>query len=69
MELHGTLENNLAAAIQSARRLKGHPVHGDTFDYWKSLLDHARRELGNASADHVEALIVELENEIADITS
>ena len=68
MELHGTLLNNLTSAVQSARRLKGHPVHVDTLDHWRSLLDHARRERVDGSAEQIEALIVQLEKELADRT-
>jgi hypothetical protein len=42
MELHGSLSENLSAALKSMRRLKGHPVHADTIDYWYSLVTHVR---------------------------
>jgi hypothetical protein len=66
MELHGSIANNLTSAVQSARRLRGHPVHADTLDHWRDLLNHARQELANGSTEPVQALIVELENELAD---
>jgi hypothetical protein len=66
MELHGSVANNLTSAVRSARRLRGHPIHQDTIDHWKSLLDHARRELAKGSAEPTRLLIVELENELAD---
>jgi hypothetical protein len=66
MELHGTLANNLTSAVQSARRLRGHPVHGDTIRHWTDLLHHARRELSAGSGEPVHALIIELEKELAD---
>jgi hypothetical protein len=66
MELAGTLDENLSAAIRSARRLREHPVHVDTLQYWADLLDYARR---SAAADStslaIEQLIVQLEYEIA----
>jgi len=54
--------------LQSAHRLKGHPIHADTLGHWRDLLDHARRELAKGSAEPLEALILELENELADRT-
>jgi hypothetical protein len=68
MELHGTLAKNLTSAVQSARRLKGHPVHADTLGHWNDLLNRARQELANGSTEPIQALIVELENELADRT-
>lgn len=66
MELHGSIVNNLTSAIQSARRLRDHPVHSDTLDHWSNLLAHARQALAKGSMEPIEALIVELENELAD---
>jgi hypothetical protein len=66
MELHGTLANNLASAVQSARRLRGHAVHADTIAHWTDLLHHARRELSGGSDRPIQALIIELEKELAD---
>lgn len=69
MELHGTMVNNLTSAVQSARRLRGEPVHADTFDHWAGLLDHARRELADGSIEPIQPLIVELEKELAERTA
>lgn len=67
MELHGTIETNLLGAIQSARRLKGHPVHADTLDHWTGVLSEARRELSADDASNgIRGLVVELELELAD---
>jgi ribosomal 50S subunit-associated protein YjgA (DUF615 family) len=44
VKIEGTLRANLLAAIASARRLKGEPVHEDTLQYWGELLKHARSE-------------------------
>ena len=68
MELHGSIANNLTSAVQSARRLKGHPIHADTLGHWRDLLDDARRELVKDSTEPLQALILELENELADRT-
>ena len=69
MDLHGTLATNLTNALQSARRLQGHPVHSDTLEHWRELLDHSRRELANGSMEPIQGLIAELENELADRTA
>jgi hypothetical protein len=63
MELHGSLANNLTSAVQSARRLRGHPVHADTIRHWTDLLHHARRALSGGSGEPIHALIIELEKE------
>lgn len=68
MELHGSIANNLTSAVHSARRLRGHPVHADTLGHWKDLLGHARRELAGGSTERIEALILELENQLAERT-
>jgi hypothetical protein len=68
MELHGSIANNLTSAVQSARRLSGHPVHADTLGHWKDLLDHARREVAGGSMEPIQALILELENQLAERT-
>jgi len=69
MELHGSIVNNLTSAVQSARRLSGHPVHADTLGHWADLLHHARRELADGSTEPIQALILELEKELADRTA
>jgi hypothetical protein len=66
VEFEGTLATNLAAAVQSARRLKGHPVHPDTIAYWTNLLQHARREVTRGNSEPVLAMILDLEHELAD---
>ena len=66
MDLHGSTSNNLASALQSARRLRGHSVHDDTLCHWTELLHHARRELAEGSSEPIQALIFELERELAD---
>jgi hypothetical protein len=69
MEITGSIANNLTSAVQSARRLRGHPVHADTLAHWTDLLHHARRALADGSAEPIQSLIVELEKELADRTS
>ena len=69
MELYGTILNNLVTAVQSARRLRGRPVHDDTLGHWTELLHHAQREVAAGSSEPIQALIIELEREIADRTA
>ena len=69
MELHGTLAYNLQLALDSSRRLRGHPVHRDTLAFWSDLIAAARasRAAGDAADDtDVERLIAELETAIAE---
>jgi hypothetical protein len=64
MELHGTLRDNLKAALSSVRRLRGHPVHADTVQHWSELLHHTRRQLAGENCqdrEQVEALALELQ--------
>jgi hypothetical protein len=68
MDLHGSIATNLSSAVQSARRLSGHPVHADTLSHWTDLLHHARRELETGSSEVLQSLIVELETELAERT-
>jgi hypothetical protein len=69
MELHGSIANNLTSAVQSARRLRGHPVHADTLGHWADLLAHARQALAEGSTEPITNLVLELENELAERTA
>jgi hypothetical protein len=64
MELHGSIANNLASALKSARRLRGRPVHADTLAHWAELVRHARRELAAGSKEAILNLTIELENQL-----
>ena len=69
MELHGTLASNLQMALDSSKRLRGHPVHRDTLAFWSDLVGEARarRAAGEDPDDpDVERLIAELEAAIAE---
>jgi hypothetical protein len=67
MRLHGSIQENLAAAVRSARRLRQHPVHADTLKHWDDLLNHSRGELASGTGERqlIEPLMAELEAEIA----
>ena len=68
MRLHGSIAANLAAAIESAKRLRGLPVHNDTLQFWRHLLSHARAEkrtLSPEDAAALDPLIAELQSQLA----
>jgi len=68
MELAGTIAENLQAAILSARRLRGHRVHGDTLRFWQDLLDCARRKARRSAlpqSHEIYGLIADLQSELA----
>ena len=69
MELHGTLVYNLQLALDSARRLRDHPVHRDTLAFWSDLVGEARAR-GSAEAVpddlDVQSLIGKLEAAIVE---
>lgn len=59
---------NLVAAVRSARRLRGHPIHADTLQHWTDLLHQARREVAghDSEAETLKQLVADLEVELAD---
>jgi hypothetical protein len=68
MQLHGSTEGNLIAAVRSATRFRDHPVHSDTIRHWENLLHHARRELSDSAAlpsESLQRLVMDLEIELA----
>ena len=68
MKLHGSIATNLNVAIESAKRLRGSPVHNDTLEFWRDLLSHARAEKRILSKDDAAAfapLIGELQSQLA----
>lgn len=61
MRIEGTVRANLIAAVASARRWRGRPVHRETAEHWRLLLAYAERQpLGESVSD----LVAELENEM-----
>jgi hypothetical protein len=68
VKIHGTIDSNLKDAIQSAERLRGHPIYADTLVHWQDLLREARRRRMNEPDSMrlaLDVLIVRLENELA----
>jgi hypothetical protein len=67
MQIEGSVRANLIAAVASARRWRGRPVHKDTIDHWRRLLDHGRQVEGEPSGEPVSDLVAELEAEMQHI--
>jgi hypothetical protein len=66
VELSGSVSDNLRAAITSARRFRGHPVHRDTLKFWQDLLAYAQtysRRASSAEPD-MPSLIAQLQEEL-----
>ena len=63
MDFEGTLASNLQAAITSAERLRGRPVHRDTLEFWRELLafSRSRKRMADESRAEVEGLVAELQ--------
>lgn len=51
MKLHGTIFENLTAAVASAKRHEGRPVYTATLRLWTDLLQHARRLKAEGAED------------------
>jgi hypothetical protein len=69
MELHGTISDNLKMAVESSRRLKGHPVYRDTLQFWSDLIKEARAKRGTkqiGDSGRVDELIAELESALSE---
>ncbi len=68
MDIHGSLAGNLQAALASARRYRGHPIHAETIGFWLDLLQHARalKVEGNEEASSIDPLLAELDAAVAE---
>ena len=67
MDLYGSLVENLEAALESTRRLRGQRVYSDTIQFWSDLLETARRVLAtviDVNSPAVAALADQLEEEL-----
>ena len=68
MDLYGSLVENLEAAVESTRRLRGQRVYSDTIQFWSDLLETARRVLAtviDVNSPAVAALADQLEAELS----
>ena len=68
MRIEGSVRANLIAAVASARRFRGRPVHKDTADHWRRLLDYGRLIDRQASGESVGDVLAQLEAEMTYIT-
>ena len=66
MQIEGTIRANMIAAVNSARRWHGRPVHRDTLQYWGSLAEHARSTVCEADPESLGALLAELDSRLAE---
>lgn len=67
MRIEGSVRSNLIAAVASARRWRGRPVHKDTVDHWSRLLDYGRLVDRQPCGEAVGDLVAELETEMVHI--
>jgi len=67
MRIEGTVRANLIAAVASARRWRGRPVHKDTVEHWRRLLEYGRQVDHQLFGEGVGDLVTELETEIGRI--
>jgi hypothetical protein len=65
MRIEGSLRSNLIAAVSSARRLRGSPIHPDTIDHWRRLLEYGRLNSIQPLCEPVTEIVAELESELA----
>lgn len=69
MQIHGSIRSNLIAAIASVKRLRGRPVHAETVDHWRRLLDYGRLVERQHCGEPVADLLNELEMEMTQVNS
>ena len=58
----------MLAAIASARRWRGQPVHRDTIDHWRRVLDYGRRASAQQPGEMLGDLVAELEAELGHLS-
>ena len=64
MKMEGSIRSNLLSALSSARRWQGQPVHKDTINHWRGVLEYARQVETGPLGEPVAELIAQLENEL-----
>lgn len=67
MRIEGSVRSNLIAAVASARRFRGRPVHRDTADHWRRLADYGRLVERQPNGEAVSDLVAELEMEMVHV--
>ena len=68
MRIEGSVRANLIAALASARRWRGRPVHKDTVEHWRKLVDYGRLVDRQPYGEAVGDLANDLEIEVARVT-
>lgn len=63
MKIHGSLSDNVHAAMASARRHRGKVVYPETLEFWNDVLGMAKEHLA-ALADADTATIARLTDEL-----
>ena len=64
MKIDGSIRSNLLSAISSAKRWRGQPVHRDTLNHWRGVLEHGRSANESPFGEPVAELVAELELEL-----
>ena len=64
MEICGSAQANLRAAIRCARRLHGQAIHADTLSHWNELIAVAKAENGAAASGKNDGLVADLERQL-----
>ena len=69
MKLDGSILENHKAAVRSSARLKGHPVHADTLQFWGELVAAARerkRKQPECDWAQIDQLIAAVEQDLSE---
>ena len=68
MKLHGSIIENLSAAVQSAKRLRGQPVYNETLQFWRDLLAQGRAEKRANPVEQgtIQHLVAKLQSELSE---
>ena len=69
MELHGSIEQNLEAALESIKRMSGRRVYRETLDHWTLVLKKAkglRDRSGRGHTPRLDRLITEVDAHLAE---
>jgi hypothetical protein len=69
VRIEGSVRANLLAAVASARRLRERPVHKDTVDHWRRLVDYGRLVDRQPYGERVADLVRDLETELGNFTN
>jgi hypothetical protein len=64
VQIQGSIRTNLLAAISSARRHRGLPVHADTISHWRRLAAYARHVSVQPQAEVFGDLLAQLDEEL-----